>query len=162
MARPISLEIPARDPRKELLARLENAPIEHAEALLESYELLQQLHDKRIFTLLRGALSAGDKIIEDAVSVAEAPESIRAMRNLIILVKMMGSIDPELLQGIAVAVSETFGSAQKHHETEPPGLIALLSQFSKREVRRSIALANRFLGALGLQLGARGAIRKSK
>lgn len=152
MARPISLEVASRDPRKELLARLESAPLEHAEALLESYELLQQLHDKRVFMLLRGALNAGDKIIEDAVAVAEAPESIRAMRNAIILSKMLGSIDPELLQCFAIAVNETMRSEQKQPVSEPPGFFSLLGQFRRREVRRSIAFVSRFLGALGHQL----------
>jgi uncharacterized protein YjgD (DUF1641 family) len=159
MARPISLEVAARDPRKELLARLENAPLEHAEALLDSYELLQQLHDKRIFTALRGALSAGDKIIEDAVGVAEAPESVRALRNLIILSKMLGSINPDLLQCYATAVSETMGSERKAPLVEPPGLFSLLSQFRQPELRRSIALVNRFLNALGRQLSIKGADR---
>jgi uncharacterized protein YjgD (DUF1641 family) len=157
MARPITLEVPARDPRKELLARLENAPMEHAEALLDSYELLQELHDKRIFTLLRGALSAGDKIIEDAVNVAQAPESVRAMRNLIILSKMLGSIEPELLRSVAVAVSETVGNESRASLADPPGFFTLLSQFRQSGVRRSIALANRFLNSLGRQLSAKGA-----
>ena len=38
MARPISLELPPRDPRVELRKRLDEAPIEHAEALLDSWE----------------------------------------------------------------------------------------------------------------------------
>jgi uncharacterized protein YjgD (DUF1641 family) len=156
MAQPISLEVAARDPRKELLARLESAPLEHAEALLESYELLQQLHDKRIFTLLRGALSAGDKIVEDAVSVAESPESIRAIRNAIILSKTLGSIDPQFLQCFATAVSETMGSERKRPLAEPPGLFSLLAQFRQAAVRRSIALVNRFLNTLGRQLSVKG------
>jgi uncharacterized protein YjgD (DUF1641 family) len=156
MARPISLEVAPRDPRKELVTRLESAPLEHAEALLESYELLQQLHDKRIFTLLRGALSAGDKIIEDAVAVAEAPESIRAMRNAIILSKILGSIEPELLQSVAAAVSETVESERRQSmDAEPPGLLSLLSHFTRAESRRSMALAGRFLGAFGRQLKIR-------
>ena len=54
MAQPIALEIPPRDARKELLTRLENAPAEHAEALLDSYELLQQLHEARVFEFCAG------------------------------------------------------------------------------------------------------------
>ena len=90
MARPIPLELPPRDPREELRKRLEQAPIEHAEALLDSYELLQQLHDHGVFELLRGALGASDKLIETAVDAAKSDESIRAIRNAIILGKMLG------------------------------------------------------------------------
>ena len=44
MAQPIPLELPPRDPRKELLDRLESAPLEHAEALLDVFDLLEELH----------------------------------------------------------------------------------------------------------------------
>ncbi len=103
MARPISLELPPRDPREELRKRLEEAPIEHAEALLDSYELLQQLHDHGVLELLRGALGASDKLIEAAVDAANSDESVRAIRNAIILGKMLGSINPEVLQCFAIA-----------------------------------------------------------
>jgi len=151
MARPIPLELPPRDPREELRNRLEEAPIEHAEALLDSYELLQQLHDRGVFELLRGALQASDKIVETAVETARSDESIRALRNTIILGKMLASINPDLLQSIAVAVSETLGS-QRKPVIEPPGLFSLLNQFRRKELRRSIALINRFLETLGKQL----------
>ena len=45
MAQPIALNVPLRDPRIELQARLQDAPAQHAEALLEGYEVLQALHD---------------------------------------------------------------------------------------------------------------------
>ncbi len=87
MARPIALELPPRDPREELRKRLEQAPATHAEALLDSYELLQELHEHGVFELLRGALSASDKLIETAVDDAKSDEAIRAIRNAMILGK---------------------------------------------------------------------------
>lgn len=158
MARPIPLELPARDPREELHKRLEEAPVKHAEALLDSYELLQQLHDHGVFELLRGALSSSDKIIEIAVDAAKSDESIRAIRNAMILGKVLGAIDPDLLQCVATAASDTLGSDEKP-VAEPPGLFSLLSQFRHKEVRRSIALMNRFLEKLGNQIKLRG-VRK--
>ena len=137
MARPIPLDLPPRDPREELRKRLEEAPIEHAEALLDSYELLQELHDHGVFQLLRGAIGASDKLIETAVDAAKSDESVRAIRNAIILGKMLGSINPEVLQSVAVAVSETLGCYEKPI-IEPPGLFSLLAQFSHKELRRSI------------------------
>ena len=158
MARPISLELPPRDPREELRKRLEEAPAEHAEALLESYELLQQLHDHGVFQLLRGALGASDKLVEAAVDAAKSDESVRAIRNAIILGKMLGSINPEVLQCFAAATTETLGCYQKP-VIEPPGLFSLLNQFRHKELRRSMALLNRFLEALGNQIKLRGSCK---
>ena len=151
MARPIPLELPPRDPREELRRRLEQAPVQHAEALLDSYELLQQLHDGGVFELLRGVLGAKDKLIESAVDAAKTDESVRAIRNALILAKMLGSINPEVLQCVATAASQTLGNYDKP-VIEPPGLLSLLNQFRHKELRRSIALINRFLEALGNQI----------
>jgi uncharacterized protein YjgD (DUF1641 family) len=155
MARPIPLELPARDPREELRKRLEQAPLAHAEALLDSYELLQQLHDRGVFQLLRGALSASDKLIETAVDAAKSDESIRAIRNAMILGKVLGAINPDVLQCVATAASDTLGCYEKP-VIEPPGLFSLLSQFRHKELRRSMALINRFLEKLGDQIKFRG------
>jgi uncharacterized protein YjgD (DUF1641 family) len=155
MARPISLELPPRDPREELRKRLEQAPVEHAAAILDSYALLEQLHEHGVFELLRGALGASDKLIETAVDAAKSDESVRAIRNAIILGKILGSINPEVLEGVAVAVSRTLGCYDKPI-IEPPGLFSLLGQFRHKELRRSMALINRFLETLGNQIKLRG------
>ena len=158
MARHIPLELPSRDPREELRKRLEQAPVKHAEALLDSYELLQQLHDHGVFQLLRGALSASDKLIETAVDAAKSDEAIRAIRNTMILVKVLVSINPDVLQCVATAASQTLGCYEKP-VIEPPGLFSLLNQFRHKELRRSIALVNRFLEKLGEQIKLRGSCK---
>jgi uncharacterized protein YjgD (DUF1641 family) len=158
MARPIPLELPPRDPREELHKRLEQAPTEHADALLDLYKLLQQLHDHGVFELLSGALSASDQIIETAVDASRSGESIRALRNVLILSKTLGAINPEVLQCVATAASDTLGCYEKP-VIEPPGLFSLLSQFRHKELRRSIAFINRFLENLGGQIKVRGACK---
>jgi uncharacterized protein YjgD (DUF1641 family) len=126
--------------------------MEHAEALLDSYELLQQLHDRRVLAALRGALGAGDTIVEKLADAASSVDGIAATRNALILAKMLASIDPEVLQGVAVAVAETMKAAPVQN---PPGLFALLGQFRRGETRRSLAMLNRFLASLGTQLSLR-------
>jgi uncharacterized protein YjgD (DUF1641 family) len=155
MAKPIPLELPPRDPREELRRRLEAAPLEHAEALLDSYELLGKLHEHGVLELLRGALGASDKLIETAVDVAKSDEAIRAIRNAIILGKILGAINPDVLQSVAIAVSETLGCYEKPI-IEPPGLFSLLFEFRHKELRRSMALLNKFLESLGNQIKLRG------
>ena len=157
MARPIGLEVMPRDPREELRKRLEEAPEEHAEALLESYDLLQDLHDAGVLRLLRGAVSSGGMIVNAMVGAADSEEGIRALRNVIILAKMLGSIDPDLLQGYANAVSETLGCQKP--VVEPPGLFKLFAEFRHPELRRSMALINKFLESFGNQLKTRGDCR---
>lgn len=147
MARPIGLEVAPRDPREELRKRLEQAPEQYAQALLESFQLLQQLHDSGVLRLMRGTLSSGDMLLETAVNAAKSEEAIRGLRNAIALTKMLGTINPELLQGLARALNETFGS--KKSVVEAPSLFNLLSEIRRPELRRGMALINRFLEILG-------------
>jgi uncharacterized protein YjgD (DUF1641 family) len=156
MAQPISFEVPARDPRKELSAKIENAPVEHAEALLDAYQLLQQLHDRHLFEILRGALSASSKLVETAVQAAESPSSMRALRNALILGRTLGSINPDLLACFAVAVRETLGGDGKQSAAEPPGLLTLMSQLRQTELRRTLGLIMRFLDVLGKEMKQQG------
>src|SRR6266403_5374374 len=128
MAQPIPLILPARDPRAELQARLQNAPVDHAEALLAAYEVLQGLHDRGVFELLRGALGSSDKVIEIIVEAAKTPEAIRGIRNTIILAKILGSIEPELVEGFARALPEAI-VLTRAHESRPPGFLGVLKKF---------------------------------
>ena len=154
MARAIGLEGMPRNPREELRRKLDQAPEQHAEAILETYELVQQLHDSGALRLLRGVLRSGDLVLDTAVNAAKSDEAIRGLRNAIILAKMLGSINPDLLQGCANAVSETLGCQKT--VVEPPGLFKLFAEFRHPELRRSMAFINRFLEILGNELKTRG------
>src|SRR3954452_3605932 len=97
MAQPISRRPPIADPKVELLARLQDAPAEHDAALLSAYEVLQGLHDEGVFELLRGALGSRDQLVEIAVEAGGASGPIRGVRNLMLLLNLVGEIDPAVL-----------------------------------------------------------------
>jgi hypothetical protein len=87
MAQPIPLHLAPRDPQHDLNLRLQQAPSEHAEAVLAGYEVLQGLHDHGVLELMRGTLGGSEKVLEQVVAVASGPEAIRASRNLLLLVR---------------------------------------------------------------------------
>jgi len=151
MAQPIPLELPARDPRAELQTRLQNAPVEHAEALLAAYAVLQGLHDRGVLELVRGALGAGDKMVELLVNACNKPESIRGIRNLLILAKILRTIEPELVEGFARSLPEAI-ALTKAHEAKPPGFWGILKKFKNRNFRRGLVLVNSMLEAFGRNL----------
>jgi uncharacterized protein YjgD (DUF1641 family) len=151
MAKPIPLELPASDPRAELQARLQSAPIEHAEALLAAYEVLQGLHDRGVFELLRGALGSSDKVIEIIVAAANTPESIRGIRNILILAKILGNMEPAFVEGFARSLPEAIAFT-KAHESNPPGVWGVMSKFGDKDFRRGLLLVTALLEAFGRNL----------
>jgi len=152
MARPIPLELPKRDPREELLSRLEQAPAEHAEAILAGLEVLQGLHDRGVLELLRGMLDGGNKVLEIVVEASKTPEAIRGIRNLLIVTKIVGAIDPESLRKFAEAVPDALAGAAKAQEKEPPGFWEVLRLFRSRNLRRGLAEMDAVLEASGKNL----------
>lgn len=148
MAKPIPMEIPPRDARAELLSRLENAPAEHAEALLAGYEVLQGLHDSGTLELLRGLLGSGDRVLQTAVDATRASGSVRIIRNLLSLTKMLGEFDPDLLEGFVRALPEAMKSAQAKAQ-DSPGLLSTLNEFRNKDLLRGIVVVNRVLEIWG-------------
>jgi uncharacterized protein YjgD (DUF1641 family) len=149
MANPIPLELPKRDPREELRVRLDQAPVKHAEAVLAAFEVLQGLHDHGVLEGLRGILGGGDKILEIAVEATKTPEAIRGIRNLLIISKTLGAIDPELLEKFTSAVPDALVEAAKAQESEPPGFWGVLGIFRSSNLRRGLAVVNNLLEAWG-------------
>ena len=147
MAQPIPLEMPPGDARQELLSRLQDAPAEHAEALLAGYEVLQGLHDSGVLELLRGLLGSGDKVLQTAVDAARAPESVRVMRNVLLLKKMLGQIDPEQFGAFVQALPEALHQAKEEKET--PGLLSTLNEFRNNDLLRGIHVINSLLKVWG-------------
>ncbi len=154
MAQPIPLQLAPRDPQRELDVRLQQAPLEHAEAVLAGYEVLQGLHDRGVLELMRGTLGGSEKILQQVVAVASGPESIRATRNLLLLVRTLGEIEPALLNDLTRAVPKALVQANAE-EARPPGLFKLLSTFFNKDFRRGLAAFNDLLVAFGKNLSGK-------
>jgi uncharacterized protein YjgD (DUF1641 family) len=151
MAEPIDLKPAPRDPREALYNRLEKAPLEHVEALLAAYEVLQGLHDRGVLETLRGALGSSDKVLQILVDAANTPEAITGIRNFMILTRIAGTLEPELLEALAQALPEGMAQAKM---PEPLGLWNLLKKLSSQDGRRALTALTGVLESLGKSLNA--------
>ena len=142
MAKPIPIDLPKRDPEKELSARLERAPATHAEALLAGMDLLQALHQRGGLRLLQGIVEGGDKTLEIAVDALNTPEAIRGVRNLLIMVKVLGSIEPELMERFASEAPGMLATVARAQQAEPPGWLGVWKILRGKSLRRGLAMVN--------------------
>jgi len=146
MAKPVEIRPAIHDAREELHRKLENAPLEHADALLAGYEVLQLLHDSGTLDLVRGAFGAGDEVVNHLVGLATQPEAVCGLRNLLVLSKLLGSIDPEILHGLVSALPAAIEQKPADH---PPSLFAIFRQMSSPDSRRTLAMAATALESIG-------------
>jgi uncharacterized protein YjgD (DUF1641 family) len=126
------------DARVDLIKKVEGAPVEHAEAVLAAYELLQQLHEKGILELLTGLLTAGETVINHVVGIISSPQAVTATRLGLMMVNLLGSIDAD-------KVSKALAAGSK----EPPSLLAMGKQATSKEARHAMAVGLGLLTAFG-------------
>ena len=138
MAQPIRAYTPQRDVGEELRTKVENAPIQHAEALLAAYQLLQEAQDHGVLDVLRGAIGSGDAIVGKASEYAGSPEAIRAMRNFLALSRAFADLDPAKVDAVAKALSDS-QCREGAHRTEPPSLWKTFQRMTGRNGRRTLA-----------------------
>jgi uncharacterized protein YjgD (DUF1641 family) len=149
MAQPILLELPRRDSREALYDRLKAAPQEHCEALLNVYDILQELQDRGVLEIAKGALGSSEKVLKILVDVANKPEMIRGIRNLMILAKMAGALEPEVLEGLEQGVQEGLAEAKK---SKPIGLWQLMTKLIGEQSRRVLVLTAFVVQSVGKSL----------
>jgi uncharacterized protein YjgD (DUF1641 family) len=149
MAEPILLKPLPRDPRELLYHRLENAPHEHADALLAAYDVLQGLHDKGLLDLAKGALGSGEKVLQILVDAGNTPEVIRGIRNLMTMAKLLDAIDPEIMEGKLRAVPEGLAEARK---PKPLGFWQIMKKLFSHDSRRVMIAGISILQSVGKSL----------
>jgi len=140
-------EFTPRNSRDDLIRRVEQAPVEHAEAVLATYDLLQRLHEKGVIDLLNGLLSAGDTVVDRAVDLISSTEIVNALRIALIYRSLLSSMDPDKLHAVI----------SKAENEEPPSLIAIAKQASSKDARRGMAAAVGLLNIFGEALKAQKA-----
>ena len=145
MAQPIS-SLPPRQNGAGIDRHLGEAPHNHAEAILSALDLLQLLHDRGVLDLLRGMVGAGDQLVDTLTAAVDNPESLRAIRNFVLLTKFFGSIPPDVLNSVVQTVEK---GAHREKAHRAPGLLQLLRRLRSEDSRHAIAVTLDLLESVG-------------
>ncbi len=129
------------DSRGDLIRRVEQAPIEHAEAVLAAYDLLQRMHQRGLIELLNGLVSAGDTVVNRVVDVVSSKEMVTALRIGLIFSNLLTLIDADALHAVIAEPGK-----------EAPSLLALGKQAASKDARRGLATAVGLLNVFGAAL----------
>jgi uncharacterized protein YjgD (DUF1641 family) len=147
MAKPIAFKPVTVDFKADLDRCLENAPVEHAAALLAALDVIEVAHREGILDLLHGMIGAKDTIAAQVAKYASLPEGIAGIRNLLTAAKILTELDPEILDRL----SKSMTSATEEHKLEqhPPSLWQLWKRTTSEDGRRGLSFATLLLSNLG-------------
>jgi uncharacterized protein YjgD (DUF1641 family) len=148
MAQPITTIPSTRVSSEQIQERIEAARLANAAAILSAYELLRQLHEAGVLDLLRGALGAGNTLVTKLAMASNAPESINAVRNLVSIGRILGSVDPDVLHALA----DELTSPPARQKSPPPSLWRALRALTGKETRHALAASLGFVQAFGRAL----------
>jgi uncharacterized protein YjgD (DUF1641 family) len=129
------------DSRDDLIRRVERAPIEHAQAVLAAYDLLERLHEKGMLDLVSGLLSAGDTVVNHVVDVISSKEMVSALRIVLIFSNLLSSIDADALHAVIADAGK-----------KTPSLLTIGKQATSADARRGMAAALGLLNVFGATL----------
>jgi uncharacterized protein YjgD (DUF1641 family) len=145
VAQPIS-SLPVHQNGTSAEQHLHQALEKHEEALLSALQLVQLLHDRGILDLLRGLVGAGDQLVDTLTAAVDTPESVRAIRNFLLLSKFFGSIPPDVLNSLVQTVTE---GAEREKEQRAPGLLQLLRRLRSEDSRHAMAVGLDLIESVG-------------
>ena len=100
--------------------------------------------------MAKGVLGSGEKVLGILTETMEKDEVVRTVRNLVIFLKLIGSIEPETLENIVDTLAH---SVESHKKKKPPGMLKLLAGLAKPSARRALAPAVASIQAVGENLG---------
>jgi uncharacterized protein YjgD (DUF1641 family) len=141
--------------RGELRRRLDEAPAEHAEALLALWELLDAAHEHHVLDIATGAISSSADIISRLADAGATEPAIRGIRNALLLSELLGSLDPEALHALVkslppvVAQSSAELAAASSAAAKPPSLWQIFRRFTSADSRRALGVVAGITNALG-------------
>jgi hypothetical protein len=142
MAMPVAFrEFTPKNSRDDLIRKLEQAPEEHAEALLSAYELLQRMHEKGLIDVANGLLSVSETVVGKVVDVASSKEIVTALRVVLMLSNLLNSLDADRIHALLTPP-----------EGKPPSLWAIGKEAMSDDARLGMATAVGLLNVFGAAL----------
>lgn len=144
------IERSEEDQRKMDLQEVEDALVGNKEAILESLQVIQHMHDRGFLSLLNGLFGQGDEVLRILMHKADSPETANTLKNLLLMVGVLGTLNVRQLEPILLKINAGIARVAevKDHEEEM-GYFDIFRSLKDPEVNRSITFLFEFLKGMG-------------
>ncbi|MTH54801.1 DUF1641 domain-containing protein [Bacillus mangrovi] len=143
-------ELSDEEKRQRDLREVEDALVQNKEAILESLKLMQHMQNKGVLPLLNGLFGQGDKVLQVLVKAIDTPENANAMKNLLLMMGMLGTINVRELEPLMLKVNNGVERVAKEKDTDrKTGYFDIVRSLKDPEINRAVTLLFTFLKGMG-------------
>lgn len=156
MAKAITNIEPAKntkeETRRESLEEIQDALVENKEAVLGTIELMKNMEQSGVTRIANGLFAEGDKVLDVIVQEAVKEENTNALRNVLMLMGTLGTIDMKQIEPLLLKVNHGIARVAENPDPEKKtGYLELFKKLKDPEVNRSLTIMVRFLEGMGEQ-----------
>ncbi|SDO45496.1 DUF1641 domain-containing protein [Alkalicoccus daliensis] len=136
--------------RKEALEEIQDALVDNKEAVLGTIDMMKNLEKSGVTRFLNGLFSEADQVLEVVVQEAAKEENTNALRNALLLMGTLGTIDMKQIEPLLLKVNNGVARVAENPDPEKKtGYVELMKKLKDPEVNRSLTILVRFLEGMG-------------
>jgi uncharacterized protein YjgD (DUF1641 family) len=146
------IELTEEEIHRREVQEIEDALINHKDALLEVLQIVQHMQDKGILAMLRGLFGQGEAVLDVLVKKMNHPETTNFIKNILLMAGTLGTIDVKQLEPVILKVNSgiaMLADKRDENEKEQTGYFDLIRSIKDPDVNRSITMLLTFLKGMG-------------
>ncbi|MCG1010546.1 DUF1641 domain-containing protein [Salinicoccus sp. ID82-1] len=142
---------------------LETLLVDHKETLKDIFDIVEKMREREILNMVNSSLGQSDKIITRIVTALDASDTPKSVKNAMLLFQLLGNIDMEQLEPIALKINSGIARAAEYeHEGQPAGYGGLLGAVKDPEVIEGMNVLLCMLKGMGEQQDAKERVEPQK
>jgi uncharacterized protein YjgD (DUF1641 family) len=147
------IEQTEEEKRKDDLREVEDALIDHKDAIIDTLEILQHMQDRGILPFLKGLFGQGDKVMDILVKTVDKKETTNSLKNLLLMTGVLGMINVKQLEPFLLKVNAGIARvAENKNPSEKTSYFDLARSLKDPEVNRAVTMLISFLKGMGQEM----------
>lgn len=153
MAKPITkihrIELTEEEKREQDLLEIEQMLADNKEVIKDLLSILNKMNDRKMLTMVNSLFGQGDRVLDIVVKAADKPETANTIKNLLLLLGMLGTLNVQQLEPVMLKVNNGIARMAQADKEEDAGYGSMIGSLASPEVKRAIGLLLTFLKGMG-------------
>lgn len=145
------IELTEEQKRKKDLEEVEAALLDNKEAILETLDIIKNMHERGALSLLGGLFAEGDRVLSVLVNAMDKPEATNSIKNMLLMIGVLGTINVQQLEPLLLKLNSGIARVAEYREREEDrlGYFDVVKSLKDPEINRALSLLFEFLRGMG-------------